>query len=174
MRSKIGTKLLAIVGLAIVVVLAWGVYSSIEFYEESEQTPWSLRALRNPYLAAQQFMQQSGINSVEAASLVGLDTLDGISTVLITDANQVVNPRQLEQVLAWLENGGNLIVTANSIGSSGDLLLKEFNVGVSWRSRTGKTEDKDRVNDDQHDGGEADQLDGRGSDSSSSSPSMYG
>ena len=55
----------------------------------------------------------------------------------------MVSPRQLEQVLTWLENGGNLIVTANSIGGSDDLLLKEFNVGVTWRSRTDAAQDKD-------------------------------
>jgi hypothetical protein len=124
MRSNIGAKLLLIVGLAVIAFLGWGIYSSIEFYDDTEHTSWSLKALRNPYLAAQQFMQQSDIDSVEADSLVGLDTLEGVSTVLITDANQVVNPRQLEQVLAWLEDGGNLIVTANSIDDSDHLLLE--------------------------------------------------
>jgi len=148
MRSNTGARLLLIIGLAVIALLGWGIYSSIEFYDDKEQTSWSLQALRNPYLAAQQFMQQSGIDSVEADSLIGLDTLEGVATVLITDANQVVNPRQLEQVLNWLENGGNLIVTANSIGDSHDLLLEEFNVGVTWR---GKNEDEDTAGDDQHD-----------------------
>ena len=143
MRSNIGAKLLLIAGLALIVFLGWGIYSSIEFYDDTAHTSWSLKALRNPYLAAQQFMQQSDIDSVEADSLVGLNTLDGVSTVLITDANQVVNPRQLEQVLTWLENGGNLIVTANSIDDSDDLLLEEFNVDVIWSSLSDDTGDED-------------------------------
>jgi len=151
MHSNIGARLLLIIGLVVIALLGWGIYSSIEFYDDKEQTSWSLQALRNPYLAAQQFMQQSGIESVEADSLIGLNTLDGVSTVLITDANQVVNPRQLEQVLSWLENGGNLIVTANSIGDMHDLLLEEFNVGVTWRGKNNITEDEDTEGDDQHD-----------------------
>jgi len=156
MRSKFGAKLLLIAGLAVIAILGWGIYSSIEYYDEREHSPWSLQALQNPYLAAQQFMQRSGINSVEAGSLVELNTLDEISTVLITNANQVVSPRQLEQVLTWLENGGNLIVTANSIGESDDLLLKEFNVGVSWRSRTDVAQDKDPEDNHQQESGNAD------------------
>ena len=40
------------------VLLGWGLYSSIEFYDETIQSSWSREALRNPYLAAQQFLRQ--------------------------------------------------------------------------------------------------------------------
>jgi hypothetical protein len=151
MRSNIGAKLFFVVGIAVIAFLSWGIYSSIEFYDDTEQTSWSLQALRNPYLAAQQFMQKSGIDSVEADSLIGLKSLDGVTTVLITDANQVVSPRQLEQVLSWLEDGGNLIVTANSIGESDDMLLEEYNVKVTWRSQTDLAKDEDTKSDDKAD-----------------------
>ena len=148
MRSTNASKLWLGLGLILIVFVGWGLYSSIEFYDETEQSAWSLNALRNPYLAAQQFMRESGLKAVEADSLIGLNSLDGVDTVLITDANQVVNPRQLEQVLSWLESGGTLIVTANSLASSEDLLLKEFNVEVAWPdldedSDDGESEDKE-------------------------------
>ena len=142
MQSNIGVKLLTVAGLAVLGFLGWGVYSSIEFYDDTEEATWSLPALRNPYLAAQQFMQQSGIGSVEANSLIGLSSLEGVDTVLITDANQVVNPHQLKQVLSWLKDGGNLIVTANSIVDSEDLLLKEFDIEVTWNNDNDFTEDE--------------------------------
>jgi len=151
MQSNIGVKLLTVAGLAVLGFLGWGVYSSIEFYDDTEESTWSLQALRNPYLAAQQFMQQSGIESVEADSLIGLSSLEGVDTVLITDANQVVNPRQLEQVLSWLEDGGNLIVTANSIDDSEDLLLKEFDIEVTWNNDDDFTEDEHELLDDHND-----------------------
>ncbi len=112
--------------------LLWGLYLSIEFYEETEKSQWSLKALRNPYLAAQKFLQASDIEVVEVDSLIKLDSLDAVSTVLITEASQVSNPRQLESVLAWLSAGGNLIVTANSFSTSDDLLLNEFGVDVDF------------------------------------------
>jgi len=125
MRSTNTSKLLLGLGLILIVFLGWGLYSSIEFYEETEQSAWSLNALRNPYLAAQQFIQESGLKAVEADSLIGLNSLDGVETVLITDANQVVNPRQLEQVLSWLESGGTLIVTANSVAKDEEVSISE-------------------------------------------------
>ena len=116
----------------VIASLLWGFYLSIEFYEETEKSQWSPQALRNPYLAAQKFLQASDIEIVDADSLIKLDSLEAVSTVLITEASQVSNPRQLESVLAWLSAGGNLIVTANSFSTSGDLLLNEFGVDVEF------------------------------------------
>ncbi len=123
-------KALLLLGLA--GVLAWQIYSNIEFYQENEKTPWSTEALTNPYLAAQYFLQQAGVEVKQAESLMRLDQLEGVSTVMITDVNQVANPRQLEKVLEWLEQGGNLIVAASSVSQEGDLLLDRFDVGVEW------------------------------------------
>jgi len=130
-QARISPRL--VVGLVVTGLLLWGLYASIEFYEEEVKTRWSLEAYRNPYLAAQQFMKGSGIEVVDADSLVKLDTLEGVSTLFITDANQIISPRQLQQVLTWLEQGGNVIVTANSVANTDDLLLREFNVEVSLR-----------------------------------------
>ncbi len=112
--------------------LVWGLYHSIEFYEEAEKSQWSFQALQNPYLAAQKFLQASDINVVDADSLVKLGSFENLSTVLITEASQVSNPRQLESVLTWLKAGGSLIVTANSFSTSDDLLLSEFGVDVDF------------------------------------------
>ena len=47
MRSRTTTRVLLLVGLALLVFLGWGLYSSIEFYDETEQTAGSIRAQRN-------------------------------------------------------------------------------------------------------------------------------
>lgn len=119
-------------GLLLVSIVAWGFYASIEFYDETKRTKWSKQALYNPYLAAAQFLQKSDIEVIEADSLINFSSLDNVSTMLITNANQIGNPRQLEAVLDWLESGGSLIVTANSFSTSDDLLLQKFEVDVSW------------------------------------------
>ena len=130
--SRNNQIIFSILGSLLLMACAWGLYQSIEFYEDTEKTQWSIEALRNPYLAAQQFLQASEIEVTEADSLLRLDSLEGVSTVLITDANQVGNPRQLEAVIAWLEKGGSLIVAANSFNTSDDLLLEKFMVDVDW------------------------------------------
>jgi len=127
-NSQIIYSLLGLIALS---ALAWGFYASIEFYDKAAHTKWSKQALYNPYLAAEQFLQKSAIDVIEADSLIKINSLKNVSTMLITNANQIGNPRQLKAVLDWLEGGGSLIVTANSFSTSDDLLLHKFEVGVS-------------------------------------------
>jgi len=121
-----------LLGAILLSALAWGFYASIEFYDEKVRAKWSKQALYNPYLAAEQFLQKSELEVIEADSLIKLSSFEDVSTMLITNANQIGNPRQLDAVLDWIESGGSLIVTANSFSTSDDLLLQKFEVDVTW------------------------------------------
>jgi len=132
-RSRI--SILAVLGLALLALISWGLYVSIEFYEETEQSGWSVEALRNPYLAAQRFMTQSGIDVTDVDNLARLEQLDGLGTLFFSDANQVQAPRQLQQLLDWLEAGGTVIYSANALDHEDDLLLAEFGVEVERAAR---------------------------------------
>ena len=122
-----------VVGLVALVLIGWFLYYSIEFYEETEESQWSLEAFRNPYLAAELFMQRSDIEVTDVDSLARLDELTNIGTLFFSDPNQVQSPRQLQQVMDWLDVGGNVIYTANSVSDNDDLLLQEIGVEVEWR-----------------------------------------
>ena len=122
-----------VVGVLLIGLIGWALYLSIEFYEETEESGWSIDALRNPYLAAQKFMNESGIEVTDVDSLLKLDELSMLGTLFFSDANQVQTPRQLQQVMDWLDVGGNVIYTADSVSHDDDLLLKEFAVNVEWR-----------------------------------------
>jgi hypothetical protein len=130
-QNSLSIKL--VLGVLLAGLIAWGLYSSIEFYEETEESSWSVDALRNPYLAAQKFMAESGVAVTDVDSLVKLDELTSLGTLFFSDANQVQTPRQLRQVMDWLEVGGNVIYTADSVAHGDDLLLREFEVEVEWR-----------------------------------------
>ena len=130
-RNSISARL--VLGALLLGLIFWGLYSSIEFYEETEESGWSAAALRNPYLAAQKFMAASGIAVTDADSLVKLDELSTLGTLFFSDANQIQTPRQLQQVMDWLDVGGNVIYTADSVAHDDDLLLREFAVEVEWR-----------------------------------------
>ena len=129
------TSPLLLLGLVFLTLLGWGLYASIEFYEETERSGWSPEALRNPYLAAQRFMTGSDIEVTDVDSLVKLEQLDGLGTLFFSDANQVRNPRQLSQVMDWLQAGGNVIYSANDIDHDDDLLLSKFAVEVELDKR---------------------------------------
>lgn len=126
---KAGLALLFI-GLA-----GWVLYLSIEFYEETEESSWSIEALHNPYLAAQIFMDRSGIPVTDVDNLARVEELDSVGTLFFSESSQVQTPRQLRQVLDWLESGGNIIYTASSVADQSDLLLAEFGVEVAWREQ---------------------------------------
>ena len=130
-RSSTSVKL--VLGLVLLGLIAWGLYASIEFYEETEESGWSIDALRNPYLAAQKFMTESDIEVTDVDSLARLEELSGLGTLFFSDANQVQTPRQLEQVMNWLDLGGNVIYTADAVAHDDDLLLREFSIEVDWR-----------------------------------------
>jgi len=123
---------LVVLGVVLLALVIWGLYSSIEFYNETEQSGWSRKALYNPYLAAQTFMNDSGIEVTDVDTLVKLDQLDSLGTLFFSDANQVQAPRQLKQLMDWLEVGGNVIYSADSVSHDDDLLLREFGVEVDW------------------------------------------
>jgi len=120
-------------GLVLLGLVSWGFYWSIEFYEETEESGWSIDALRNPYLAAQKFMTRTGIEVTDVDSLTRLDELSGLGTLFFSDANQVQTPRQLAQVMDWLGQGGNVIYSADRVSDDDDMLLREFSVEVDWR-----------------------------------------
>ena len=123
---------LVVLGVVLLALVIWGLYSSIEFYNETEQSGWSRKGLYNPYLAAQTFMSDSGIGVTDVDTLVKLDQLDSLGTLFFSDANQVQTPRQLKQLMDWLEIGGNVIYSADSVSHDDDLLLREFGVEVDW------------------------------------------
>ena len=142
-RRRPYVKLL--LGLVLLGLVGWGLYASIEFYEETEESGWSLDALRNPYLAAQKFMTESGIEVTDVDSLARLDELSNLGTLFFSDANQVQTPRQLEQVMNWLDVGGNVIYTADAVSHDDDLLLREFSVDVDWREFEAEEETEEKT-----------------------------
>lgn len=133
--SRAKSFVIAAICALLIFSLLWVLYYSIEFYEETEQSQWSIEAIRDPYLAAQKFLSASGVAVIETDSLINIDSLENVSTLLITEASQISHSRQLESVLSWLDKGGSLIVTANAFSTEEDLLLTEFGVGVDFPKR---------------------------------------
>ena len=119
-----------------VVVLATAGYLFVNFferYEEVEDLGWTKAALRNPLLAAELFLRQSAIEGPrDVQSLSNLDALtdlNSINTIFISNSSQVLSEKRLKTLLDWLENGGHLIVAAQSpLNSEDDRLLGHFSI----------------------------------------------
>lgn len=119
-------------GVLIVALLgALGIYLYLKatpYQAEVDHGP-SPAAQANPYLAAEMFLRERGIDVSHAESLAVLPDIDPRQhTLLIFNERSKMTPRQVDQVLNWARAGGRLVFVAESIwdektGQSNDLLL---------------------------------------------------
>ena len=141
--SRNRLPVMPLLALVVLGLFGWFLYVNIEFYDETEDSSWRIEALTNPYFAAQVFMTRSGIDTIDVDSLGRLERLNSVGTLFFSDDNQVQSPRQLQQVMDWLDVGGNVIYSASSVAHDDDLLLAEFEIEVDWADY----DDKDRSED---------------------------
>ena len=119
-----GALLVALVG-------ALGIYLYVKAvpYQETVDHGPSPEAQANPYLAAEHFLRQQGINVEHANNLSVLPTLEPRQrSLLLLGERPHMTPREVDQLMNWTRAGGRLLFVAealwdNSTGSSGDLLL---------------------------------------------------
>jgi len=115
--------------LAALALLAFYVATQLQFYEQSVDKGPTAEARRNPYLAAELFLRESGI---EVERFGGAGRPDQLPTqahtlLYLADRSQLT-ARQSERLLQWAEHGGHLVFVAERLwdetaGRSGDLLL---------------------------------------------------
>ncbi|SFW66918.1 MULTISPECIES: DUF4350 domain-containing protein [Pseudomonas] len=114
---------------AVVCAFGFYLYTQAVPYEEVVEHGPSPQAQANPYLAAELFLRQRGINVEHANSLEVLPTLEPRQhSLLLLGERTHMTPREVEQLMNWTRAGGRLVFVAealwdNSTGSSGDLLL---------------------------------------------------
>ena len=129
-----GTFTWAIFGL-IAVAASAALYFS-EWVEKTIDNGYTAEALRQPYLAAEQFLAKF---SVEVKAQDGLELLDELPprehTLLIASSRRALSERRSDALLEWAASGGRLILVAqesleDTLTRSGDRLLDELKVHV--------------------------------------------
>lgn len=128
-----GTLIVALLG-------ALGIYLYLKatpYQAEVDHGP-SPAAQANPYLAAEMFLRERGIEVTHAESLAVLPDIDPRQhTLLMFNDRSKMTPRQVDQVLNWARAGGRLVFVAESIwdektGQSNDLLLDRVQLHQSF------------------------------------------
>ncbi|MEJ6819784.1 DUF4350 domain-containing protein [Pseudomonas sp. LF-5] len=110
-------------------VLSVFMYLKARPYQEVVDHGPSPAAQANPYLAAEMFLRERGLNVSHAESLTVLPQIDPRRhTLLLFNDRSRMTPRQVDQVLNWARAGGRLVFVAESIWDeqtkqSNDLLL---------------------------------------------------
>ena len=109
-------------------------YLNARPYQETIDHGPSPQARANPYLAAEMFLRQRGLQVHHANGLEVLPTLKPQQhSLLLLGERSNMTPQQVEQLLDWARAGGRLLFVAEALwnkeaGRSGDLLLNRLHL----------------------------------------------
>ena len=109
-------------------------YLNARPYQETIDHGPSPQARANPYLAAEMFLRQRGLQVQHANGLEVLPTLKPQQhSLLLLGERSNMTPQQVEQLLDWARAGGRLLFVAEALwnkeaGRSGDLLLDRLHL----------------------------------------------
>jgi len=127
-------SLIVAAAIALVVALAtWWFFANFERRTDTVETGFQGEARRNPLLALQRLLEASGdtVHGIESLSrLRNLPAADGV--LLIPTQRYDLGPKRSEQLHAWVERGGHLIVVARErvgeVRRSSDPLLDRYGI----------------------------------------------
>lgn len=126
-RIAIATTLLLVVGACALLLFFF------ERYSEEVDLGFGAEARRNPFLAAEQFLEHVDISHRRADNIAVLSTLGESDTLFLASSSQIYNSDRLWELLDWIERGGQAIVVAQSSGGDNeqDLLLEMLGLEIS-------------------------------------------
>lgn len=127
-------RLLWLASGLLLVVCIYLFFALFEPYHTQIDTGWDARALRNPYLAAQQFLERQGIATQTLNSLNQNTNLDEVDTLFVEDSSDVLSPRRMSVLMDWLRGGGHIIVAAHHgyDENESDPLLSAFKITIRF------------------------------------------
>ncbi len=114
--------------IALVLATGWYLWSNLEPYETTIDSGYSREARRDPLLALARLLQNDDIAVRRADSAARLGDLSQAGALIATDAHYLYTQKQVDRVLAWVEQGGHLIVAS---GDEQSALLTRFGVGFA-------------------------------------------
>lgn len=128
MRNRL---LYAGLGLALVTITAL-FFTLFERYTEERDSGWSAEAYRNPYLAAQRFLESTGLAVRREGDVASIQQLRADDTLLLGSSSFIYNDNRLQEFMQWVERGGHAIVVARQTDDDGgDTLLEALDVSVT-------------------------------------------
>lgn len=130
LRETLVMMLVAAIGVA---ATTWFL-ATHESVTESVWTGFRGEARRNPWLAAERFLNRVAVPAQELRTLPDLRTLPPDGTLIVPDAHQSISRRLREALVDWVRQGGHLIVEAEP-AQQDDPLLEAFGVQRSAAER---------------------------------------
>ncbi|MEJ2360530.1 MAG: DUF4350 domain-containing protein [Gammaproteobacteria bacterium] len=131
-------------GLAVFIIAAavGGFFYTFEYHVQEKDTGLSARAMQNPYLAAEAFLEKFGMQTKTVSSMLKMKSLPPDHDVLLIPTGRYdLSARKIRELMAWVKRGGHLIIRARQIQGGvvmgDDLFFKRLGV-VAFRSKPNK------------------------------------
>jgi len=118
------TLLVGVIGF-----IVWGAMTFIETYEREVTTGYSNKAIQNPFLAAQLFLERNGVEVIEETDVLDFSLIDTNETVFLSDVDDMIlTQSQITKALSWVERGGFLIVGVGAEIEGNASILERFDI----------------------------------------------
>ncbi len=136
-----------IVGLALVALICFYVYMSVEIVEETVKGNPGIEARKLPFLAAQRLLEEQGkqvqfhTNYRTLFSAKGEPVVPSTAdTLILTDSEVELIPQTANEIMDWVSAGGNLILaTSSSSANDGayraNHLIDYLGIEVEWHEQ---------------------------------------
>lgn len=143
MAERTQKLVIALLVVAALAGLYWGV-QQLPWPVEEVDKGFSEAARRNPFLAAQRFLEKNDVPVTPAKGVSHLDDLpDPAGATLILFSNEgMLSRARVDALWQWVEAGGHLILNANSYtdkqsGANRNLILQDLGLGAYPAADTG-------------------------------------
>ena len=112
MTGGVRKVLLSVIASAVVVLLAISFFHFYEKVESKRWKPFTGEARKNPLFAGRLFLKQMGIPSYSSEGFQVLNNLPSTDSVIVMTASRHNLPEdKSHELLAWVEQGGHLLVS---------------------------------------------------------------
>jgi len=135
MRSTAAWKILFVV---VVTMLAAAMFAAWSYLTEEYQTQvWTgegERAKRNPYLAAQRFLEDRGVSISSSNEQLDFSIIPTSDLVFLSKVDSMlVSQTQVDAALDWVSRGGYLLVGVSQEIEGHASILKEFDIEPEYK-----------------------------------------
>ncbi len=128
--------ILSVVVLVVISSIVWYFNTFYERYDKEFQSGYSSEAIKNPFLAAKQFLQDRGVKFVEETDELDFDSIGFGEIVFLSKVDDMIlTQSQIDEALEWVGAGGSLIIGVGEEIQGNASLLEYFDIDPVEYSR---------------------------------------
>lgn len=128
-----------LIGVLVASGVAWWFFDTFERRVEEKDVGFQGEARRNDYLAAERFLQKFGMEIKSLPTILDLKTMPETKDILFIPTGRYdLAPEKMQELLAWVKQGGHLIVRARRGSRRGVEMNDELFQSLGVETHTSK------------------------------------